>query len=98
MIPIAEISGPVIAAIAAGMLSGGLVSAVANWRKSGPEADQIVSRTLIEVNEHLRQELELRDREIDRLRRRLSTLRKDFDALAEELQKLSERETPSAPK
>ena len=92
MIPLAALAvldPGIIAAAVAGMLGGGLVGAAAAWRKAGPEADQIVSETLIEVNEHLRQELTLRDTEIDKLRGCLCKLRTDLDALEVKLRELS---------
>lgn len=97
MISLAVVDAGIVAAAIAGMLGGGLVGAAAAWRKAGPEADQIVSETLIGVNKHLRQELELRDREIDKLRECLCTLRKDFSALETELHKLL-KQGVSAPK
>lgn len=62
--------------------------------------DQIAADTLIKVNQELRLELERRDKEwaaeikrrddeIARLRERLSALRKDFDALEAEFQKVT---------
>jgi len=78
-----------ITAVAGAILSGGLIGALAIYRKAGPEAEQIVAQTLIEVNEHLRKELALRDEEIERLRKRLNELRRDFDALEAEFHKLS---------
>lgn len=94
MIPFAAIDPAIVTAIAGGVLSGGLIGALAIWRKSGPEAEQIVAATLIEVNEHLRKELALRDEEIERLRKRLNELRRDFDALEAEFHKLSRGRTP----
>jgi predicted nuclease with TOPRIM domain len=64
------------------------------------KTDQIAADTLIKVNEELRRELarrdkewgeeiQRRDEEIKRLRDRLAALRKDFDALEDEFQKLT---------
>jgi hypothetical protein len=84
-------------AIAGGLLGGGFIGGIAVWRKSGPEADQIVAKTLIEVNEFLRKELALRDEEIEKLRKRLKDLRKDFNALEDEFHKVIEKRLNSPP-
>lgn len=86
---IAAIDPTLVTALAGAVLSGGLVGALAIWRKAGPEAEQIVAATLIQVNEHLRKELALRDEEIEGLRKRMSELRRDFDLLEVEFHKLS---------
>ncbi len=96
MIEFAAIDPTVISAVSGALLGGGLLGGYAVYRKAGPEADQIVAKTLIEVNEYLRKELELRDKEIDKLRKRLAQLRKDFNTLEEEFHKLS-RGTPRDP-
>lgn len=94
---LAAIDPALVSTVVAGLLSGGLIVAVAIWRKSGPEAEQIVAATLIEVNEHLRKELALRDEEIERLRKRLNELRRDFDALEAEFHQLSRNRPPGIP-
>lgn len=66
----------------------------------GAKADQIAADTLIKVNEELRRELgrrdkewreeiERRDEEIKRLRDKLATLRRDFDALEDEFKRVT---------
>ncbi|HEY3435083.1 MAG TPA: hypothetical protein VGK41_05475 [Solirubrobacterales bacterium] len=85
---------PAFTAIVGAVLGGGIIQAIVRYRKAGPEIDQVVSKTLIEVNEHLRKELELRDNEIDRLRKRLADLRRDFNALEDEFRELSSRARP----
>jgi predicted nuclease with TOPRIM domain len=89
-IPLAAVD-PAFTAIVGVLLGGGAIQAIVHYRKAGPEIDQVVSQTLITVNEHLRKELELRDVEIERLRKRLADLRKDFNALEDEFRELSSR-------
>jgi phage shock protein A len=89
VIPVAVLDPGVISAIAAALLGGGGIGAVAVWRKAGTEAESIAAKTLIEVNQFLRQELETRDKEIKKLRERLAALRRDFDALEAEFQELT---------
>jgi uncharacterized protein YlxW (UPF0749 family) len=88
---LAAIDPTIITAMAAAILGGGFLTGIAIWRKSGPEAEQIVAATLIQVNEHLRKELELRDEEIERLRKRLTQLRADFNTLEDEFRALAQR-------
>lgn len=94
---LAALDPSILTAGIAAVLGGGFAGGVAVWRKAGPEADQIVAKTLIEVNEHLRKELALRDEEIDRLRKRLRELRRDFDALEDEFHKLARKKTDPSP-
>lgn len=90
MIPLAAVD-PAFTAIIGALLGGGIIQAIVRYRKAGPEIDQVVSKTLIEVNEYLRKELELRDAEIDKLRRRLADLRRDFNALEKDFREMSNR-------
>jgi chromosome segregation ATPase len=97
---------------AAGALAALLISTVAavagaryGGRKTNAETESIATRTTLEVNEALRDELadnrkeaaELRrklrerDEELDALQRRFARLRLDFDALEVELETLKRK-------
>ncbi len=96
---LAALDPTIVTAIAGAILSGGLLGAAAMFRKSGPEADQIVAKTLIEVNEYLRKELderdkkwaaevERRDKEIDRLQGEIGRLRDRLKEVQDDLQRV----------
>jgi predicted nuclease with TOPRIM domain len=82
------------AAIAAALLGAGGIGGVLSFRKAGKEAENIAAKTLIEVNEELRRELARRDEEIERLRSKLTKLRRDFDALEAEFRQLAGQRPP----
>lgn len=99
MIPLAVALDPTLVTMIVGViLGGGGLTAYAVARKAGPEADQIVAATLIEVNKHLREELALRDKEIEhlrdevtRLRERLREVQDDLSRVETELTRVSQR-------
>lgn len=84
MIPGAEID-PFSSAVVATLLGGGFITAVVAWRKAGPEGESIAARTLIEVNQELRNELDRRDKLIDALERRLTHMREEIEGLEKEV-------------
>lgn len=94
MIPVATIDPGLVTAIVVALLGGGLLGGIAILRKSGPEAEQIVAETLIKVNEHLRTELERRDKEwqdqVDRRDREITRLRDEVNRLRERLSEVQE--------
>lgn len=53
------------------LLGGGLVTAVATYRKSERESESIVVRSVLEANAELRTELKRRNEEIEALRHQL---------------------------
>jgi predicted RNase H-like nuclease (RuvC/YqgF family) len=87
VIPFAELD-PIASAAIAALLGGGLIGSVVAARKAGPEAESIAARTLIEVNEELRKELDRRDKLIDALERRLTHMREEIEGLEREVAEL----------
>lgn len=85
----AAVDPGLVTTLAGALLAGGGGGALYAYRKAKPEAEAITSATLIEVNEFLRKELRSRDEEIEALRKRLADLRRDFDALEAEFQKIT---------
>ena len=79
------IDGELIAPLATLILGGGLVKGIIDYRKAGPESESIAARTLIEVNEELRRELERRDKIISSLEERLSFMRETIEGLEQEV-------------
>lgn len=85
-----------------GALVISIIGGVVGYRKVKPEAESIATRTTLEVNEalrdeladgrreaaYLREQLRKRDEELDSLQRRFARLRLDFDALEAELHSL----------
>jgi peptidoglycan hydrolase CwlO-like protein len=96
---VAAIDPGLVTAVAAALLGGGLLAGIGILRKSGPEAEKIVADTLIQVNQHLREELERRDkeweeqverrdREIERLRQEVNRLRGRLDGVQKDLERV----------
>lgn len=73
------------AVIVSGILGGGALAAIAAVRKAGPESESIAARTLIEVNNELRKELDRRDKIINSLEERLSFMRETIEGLEQEV-------------
>lgn len=85
-----------------GALVISIIGGIVGYRKVKPEAESIATRTTLEVNEALRDELadgrreatflreqlRKRDEELEALQRRFARLRLDFDALEAELHAL----------
>lgn len=66
-----------------GALGGGLLGALASWRKSGPESESIAVTTLKGVIEELRQELDRKEAEIGTMRTKLDKLDHHLTLLAD---------------
>lgn len=84
-LPFGEADPTTLAALVTALLGGGVVAAVAAYRKAGPEAEGIATETLIKVVEELRielsrratehaAELAKRDNQIAALRERVAVL------------------------
>lgn len=84
MIPFAELDAGLVGVVTT-ILGGGLVYAYVAFKKAGPETEGIAARTLIEVNDDLRKELDRRDRTIDLLEKRLSHMREEIEILEQEV-------------
>lgn len=83
LVPVTGAIDPSVLAVAVStILGGGIIFAIAAYRKAGPEADAIAAKTLILVNEELRKELGRRDQEIARLTRRVSDLEQRLAGIA----------------
>lgn len=92
-----------------GVLCASIIGGIVGLRKVRPEAESIATKTTLEVNEalreeladrrqeaeHLRGELRQRDSEMESLQRRFARLRLDFDALEAELNALRGTPGPS---
>lgn len=74
-----------ITALAAALLGASGVGAVAALRKAGKEAENIATKTLIEVNDELRRELARRDQEIKRQYEEIVRLRGEITSLQAKL-------------
>jgi phage shock protein A len=79
---------PALTAVAGAILTGGPIYAWISYRKAGPETESIAARTLIEVNEDLRKELDRKNKAIGSLEKRLEHMRAEMDALQQELVQL----------
>jgi hypothetical protein len=79
---------PIASVAVATLLGGGLLGSVVAWRKAGPEGESIAARTLIQVNEELRTELDRRDKLIDALELRLTHMREEIEGLEREVAEL----------
>jgi peptidoglycan hydrolase CwlO-like protein len=84
----------VVTAIVAALLGGGWLGGLAIFRKAGPEAKQVVADTLIQVNQHLREELERRDKDwqtqIDRRDKEINHLRDEVKRLRNRLSEVQD--------
>lgn len=84
MLPIAEID-PLASAAVTAILGGGGFTAWRVARTAGRESESIAARTLIEVNEELRKELDRKDRIIDQLEKRMAHMRKEMESLEQDI-------------
>ena len=94
-------TGPLIAIVVT-LIAAGVLGGAAAFRKAGRESQSIAARTLIEVNEHLReevarvrksfeQELTLKQNEIDELREEVGRLRGKCEDLVRSLDDLEHK-------
>ena len=84
MLPIAEVD-PLVSAAVTAILSGGGFTAWRVARTASRESESIAARTLIEVNEELRKELDRKDRIIDQLEKRMAHMRKEMESLEHDI-------------
>jgi phage shock protein A len=93
MIPVASLD-PAWTALAGAILTGGPVYAAVSYKKAGPENESLAARTLIEVNEELRKELDRRDRIIDSLEKRMGHMRREIESLEHDIAALRTSSIP----
>jgi phage shock protein A len=76
---------PALTGLAGVVLSGGALGALVAFRKAGPENESLIARTLIEVNEELRKELDRKDKIICSLEKRMEHMRKEMESLEHDI-------------